>query len=466
MSNLLIQQYNDDQEVNTTEQELTPNDEQWMPNQWKSVKLGAIAKEFISGGTPSTKRTELWDGIIPWTTSATISEDAITYNIAQRFITEQGLQESASHVVPHGNLLVGTRVGVGKAVVNLLDIAISQDITGIVLKEVAQPDFIAYQFKTDRLQRIFKGYKRGTTIQGISRFDLQSLKLYLPPLPEQHTVAYVLHTVQQAIQTRHKELKLERERKAALMHYLFTYGMRKEATKQSEVGEIPESWEVVRLGNIIRIKYGYQTSIPSTPPSGGIDIISTAEILNEGILNLTKIRTVEIPKKLVENYRVHKNDVLFNWRNAQEHVGKCAIIDFDPIKPTIFASFILALRTGEKINYKYLHLLLTYFRQKGIFFKLSRRAVNQANFNANELGNLNIPLPPLVEQIKLTEILSALDNKIAALKHEIILHEELFRALLDELMTGHISTLPLVEQLEKGTLTYEQRTSDGTGTTH
>ena len=49
-------------------------------------------------------------------------------------------------------------------------------------------------------------------------------------------------------------------------------------------------------------------------------------------------------------------------------------------------------------------------------------------------------------------------QRVVALEKEIALHEELFRALLDELMTGRISTLPLVEQLEKGTSIHEQRT--------
>ena len=68
-----------------------------------------------------------------------------------------------------------------------------------------------------------------------------------PSLPEQRAIAHILHTIQEAKAARQRELALERERKAALMDYLFSYGTKSEPRKQTEIGEIPESWEVVSL---------------------------------------------------------------------------------------------------------------------------------------------------------------------------------------------------------------------------
>ena len=66
-----------------------------------------------------------------------------------------------------------------------------------------------------------------------------------PPLPEQRAIAHVLQTIQEAKFTRQREITLERERKAALMDYLFSHGTKGESRKQTEIGEIPESWEVI-----------------------------------------------------------------------------------------------------------------------------------------------------------------------------------------------------------------------------
>lgn len=155
-----------------------------LPSDWLSVRLMNVAVRFISGGTPSSQRRDFWDGTIPWTTSAPIHESDLRLSKAQRLITAAGLQNSSTNLVPQGSLLVGTRVGVGKAVVNDLDVAISQDLTGVLLDgSRADAEFLAYQFKTRAIRAFVGGRKRGTTIQGISRFDLQSIEFLLPPSP-------------------------------------------------------------------------------------------------------------------------------------------------------------------------------------------------------------------------------------------------------------------------------------------
>lgn len=171
-----------------------------LPFSWRLLPVKELTYEFISGGTPSTKDSGLWEGDIPWTTSTPITEDAIALGRAQRFISRNALETSATNLVPKGNLLIGTRVGVGKAVVNLIDIAISQDLTGAVIDHtLVDAEFIAYQFKAHGPQFYLEGRKRGTTIKGISRFDLEALELYIPPLPEQRAIARALRAVQDAI---------------------------------------------------------------------------------------------------------------------------------------------------------------------------------------------------------------------------------------------------------------------------
>ena len=59
---------------------------------------------------------------------------------------------------------------------------------------------------------------------------------------------------QEAKFARQKEIALERERKAALMDYLFSHGTKEEPLKQTEIGEIPESWKPTRVGDLIKLK--------------------------------------------------------------------------------------------------------------------------------------------------------------------------------------------------------------------
>jgi type I restriction enzyme S subunit len=83
-----------------------------LPESWRVAKVADIGNEFFSGGTPSSKVPEYWGGGIPWTTSASIA--SLRLDTGVREISALGLARSSAKVVPAGNLLIGTRVGVGK----------------------------------------------------------------------------------------------------------------------------------------------------------------------------------------------------------------------------------------------------------------------------------------------------------------------------------------------------------------
>jgi type I restriction enzyme S subunit len=313
----------------------------------------------------------------------------------------------------------------------------------------AYPGFFMYWMQAAlTLFRLYIGYGNVTTIPNLSATRLKSFPVPLPPLPEQKAIAHVLGAIQRAREATEGVIAAARELKKSLMRHLFTYGpvpvseAENIALEETELGTVPKEWESVKVADIVDMKYGYRTSIPKTPPPEGIEIISTADITNEGYLDISGIRTVEIPSHLIERYTVRKGDLLFNWRNAQKHVGKTAIVEFDPPRPMVFASFIIRLRALESINNRYFLYLLNHLRNIGTFFVLSRRAVNQANFNANELGALGIRLPPLPEQRKIAAVLLSIARKIETEEARWTALDELFKSLLKKLMTGEVRVDP------------------------
>ncbi len=193
-----------------------------LPRHWEVVRLGDVAARTFSGGTPSTKVPEYWNGGIPWTTSAIISEDAVLLTQYQKSISSRGLERSSSKLVPAGSLIVGTRVGVGKAVVATFDIAISQDLTALLLNDGVIPLFLAYALKSDLVREKISGITRGTTIKGVPRKDLMNVPTPLPPLPEQREIARILQAVDRKIEAEERrEAALEAVFKA-LLHDLMT----------------------------------------------------------------------------------------------------------------------------------------------------------------------------------------------------------------------------------------------------
>jgi len=275
--------------------------------------------------------------------------------------------------------------------------------------------------------------------QRLRKEILASKKIPFPPLPEQRRIVRILSTVQTAIEQQSRLIALTRELKSALMHKLFTEGLRGEKQKQTEIGLMPESWEVVNIKEAVEyIDYGYSAPIPKTKPENGLKIVSTADINRAGELLYWKIRRTVAPEITVKRLTLQDGDVLFNWRNSAELIGKTTIYEKQP-ETHIFASFVLRIRCDEMKTHNYfLKHLLNYYREKEVFVKLSRRAVNQSNYNRNEIFELKIPFPKFEEQYKIAKTIGAIESKIHLHESKKNLLEELFRTLLHQLMTGQI----------------------------
>ena len=190
-----------------------------IPVDWEVVRLRNIASKFYNGGTPDTKNKSYWDGNIPWITGADFEGQKVKY--IRRYITEEGVINSATNVVPKGNLLIVTRTGVGKLAIAPFDIAISQDITGVILdSEKALPEYIYWHldYKSNRLRSIIQG----TSINGLLREDLESFPVPLPRIEEQKQISEILSSIDAEIQKEadHKE-RLELLKKG-LMQVLLT----------------------------------------------------------------------------------------------------------------------------------------------------------------------------------------------------------------------------------------------------
>lgn len=142
-----------------------------------SKTLKELCHRIIGGGTPDTNVSEYWNGSIPWITSADIVD---YFTISPRhFITHKGLAESSSNLVPKDNIIIVTRVGVGKLCINPYDVCISQDAHGLILdKEQILPEYLllylAYKMTT------IKEKQQGSTIKGITRKFLDNIKVSYP----------------------------------------------------------------------------------------------------------------------------------------------------------------------------------------------------------------------------------------------------------------------------------------------
>ena len=161
------------------------------PNNWRECKLKEVVLKFRNGGTPSTKEKDYWNGNIPWITGADFSDGKL--GEIRRHITLEAVKNSATNVIKKGDLLLVTRTGVGKMAIAPYNVAISQDITGVIFKEDILPEY-GYWFLKANIHRI-KAFNQGTSINGIIRKDLENSTIIVPSHSEQRRVIEILNNV-------------------------------------------------------------------------------------------------------------------------------------------------------------------------------------------------------------------------------------------------------------------------------
>ncbi len=258
-------------------------------------------------------------------------------------------------------------------------------------------------------------------------------------LPEQKKIAHVLSTVQRAIEAQERIIETTTELKKALMNKLFTEGVRNETQKQTEIGPIPESWEVVELETTGDVIYGIQAAVASNIAPVGTPILTNKNITLDGGFDLEKLNYFKLTSKRHIATILRKGDLLFNWRSGSKyHVGKTAYFDLDG--EWVHSSFILRIRPNQKINGRYLFYYFNHLRETEYFVKLQTYAIN-AKFNKSAVKALPTVVPLKHEQDEIVYVLDAAQKKIDSAQHTHDTLQDLFRTLLHKLMTAKTRVL-------------------------
>jgi type I restriction enzyme S subunit len=286
--------------------------------------------------------------------------------------------------------------------------------------------------------------QRGASYPAVTDTDVKNQKIPLPSLPEQQKIASVLSAIQKAKEKTENVIRATKELKKSMLKHLFTYGpvpveeAEKVPLKETEIGMIPEHWDIVRLEEVADIVYGVQAAVAHlTDPSIGIPILTNINIKNEGYIDLSTLRYYKLPESKRNKLILQKGDALFNWRSgSKSQVGKTALFNLDG--DYTFSSFILRFRVNNKINNVFLVHYLQSIKEQGFFSTKGDQSSVNAVFNASLSAKIPVFLPPLPEQKQIDQILSAIDKKIATEESKKIALDTLFKTLLSLLMTGNL----------------------------
>lgn len=298
-----------------------------------------------------------------------------------------------------------------------------------------EPRFYVYFLQSGFTQLgIFEGAGNKTTIPNLSRSRLAALAVPHPGIDEQRDVVRALTRVRDAMQAHDRSLFSTQDLKRAAMQTLFTRGLRGELQKETDIGPVPESWNVVSIGAVaLNTQYGLSVR---GQRSGAYPILRM-NCQEDGAVHYRSLQFLDLDSHTFTVFRLNPGDLLFNRTNSIDLVGRMAIIEDD--RPAVFASYLVRLAVdSRRCLPRFLNYFMNWPATQSEIKKLASRAVGQANINASKLRTVLFPLPALGEQQEIVAILDAIDRKIDLHKRKRAVLDELFKSLLHKLMIGEI----------------------------
>lgn len=282
--------------------------------------------------------------------------------------------------------------------------------------ERMDPDFLYFLEWSDHVMPKAKTLVSGSTPsrQRVDPTSFYKIRVPLPPLPEQQRIAQVLSTVQEAIAQQERLIRTTTELKQALMQKLFTEGLRGEALKETEIGRVPESWEVVELGDVFKFTSGKPKPKDTTLTRSGERPIPVYG--GNGIMGYTAELLLD-----------HTTLIL-------GRVGEyCGCAHLTEPKAWITDNALYVKEDKLKPNYEYLREHLDHLDLNQYSNKMGQPLITQGI-----IGKVKFGLPTRKEQDEIATALKAVENRIhvAELKRNAL--RDLFRTLLHELMTGKV----------------------------
>lgn len=199
--------------------------------------------------------------------------------------------------------------------------------------------------------------------------------------------------------------------------------------KPSEVGPIPEEWEVKRLRDVcdkIRNGYGYDFREHGTYPMSRIETISSGEI------NYSRVALIE--DEPPPEYRLRPGDILYSHINSLPYIGNIA--QYDGSGCLYHGMNLLLVRPANTVDSVYLKYILKSEPMRNLARSAAKVAINQASISTKELAQFQIVLPPRPEQEKIAEALSDVDALLAAMTKLIEKKRAVKQGAMQQLLTG------------------------------
>lgn len=411
---------------------------------WSSVQLADARRFTWHSGLWKGKRPPLQQAIVVRNTNF-VSDGRL--DLSDVAVLDVSTKELASRTLLPGDIILersggGPKQPVGRVAYfdhNAVLPYSNSNFTSVlrILPEAGLiPRFVHYYLLHLYRSGFTENLQRATT--GLRNLDFARYRqayVPVPPRKEQEAIVGLLQEAQQAAWNKERLVAAIRELKQSTMHRIFTRGLRAEEQKETDIGPLPHSWDVVRLGDFMDLFAGGTParSVPAYWEGGTIPWVKTAEVDYSLILGTEERVTPEGLRNSAAKL-LPSGTVLLAMYGQGVTRGKVAVLGIDAT--TNQACVGLVPRDPSlKSLFMYYYLEFSYARLRSL-----SHGAQQQNLNKEIVASLRVPRPGTGEQEDIIRVLQAIDADLSIHKAKEKTLEELFDVLLEDLMAGRLRT--------------------------
>lgn len=421
-----------------------------IPKHWELKKIKHTGKT-LAGGTPATGNPEYWNGDIPWLNSGKVQNNIIEFTDVDRYITQLGLNESATKMIKPDSVLMAL-TGATCANIGYLTFpsTANQSVVAIENDSSLYPKFLFYYLLSQREQILIE--KTGGAQSGINEGDVKNIFICFPPITEQTAIASYLDEktaqIDALITNKQKLIEYLKEELNIFINKAITEGVFESVEfKNSEIlglPRVPKNWKTIKLKYVSWMQGGFAFSSDDFVPEG-VQLIKIAN-LYQNKFNKERQPTY-LPENYVSDYPnwvVNDGDILMSMTGT---LGKRDYGYAIQVKHTQH-KFLLNQRVSRiKFDEKRLlrefglQILRSTYYQDQLFILPS--GTKQGNISNDNVLSIPVAFPDsLKEQTAILDFIQKTTEKnnlaISKIEKEIELMYEYRTALISEVVTGKI----------------------------
>ena len=327
-----------------------------------------------------------------------------------------------------GDILLSVRAPVGDVNVAAGDCAIGRGIAAIRAGRRIDPWFLYFALLFSK--STLESRATGSTFASVNKTTLVDLDIPFFGLSEQAAIGTFLHSLIKRIDQESVALNTTCALIHTTMRTLFTRGLHGEVQKETEIGPVPESWDVSTLGEMAQLERGRFMHRPRNEPrfyGGATPFVQTGDVVRSGGRIREFVQTLNEDGVAIS--RVFPAGTILITIAA--NIGFTGILQFDSACP----DSLVAITPNQSVDVEFLNYFLQ--TQQEEMDKLAPKGT-QKNINIQFLKPWSVVVPPDDAQREIVSVLDAIDRKINLHRRKRAVLEDLFKALLHKLMTGEI----------------------------